>query len=1477
MDTNNTTQIINAQIEAALSAPAVIPNISFKSRRQKSKDLSRCNQVENPENDFDYGISDPIFASGTSKSSEHEDSNINIEFEKSIPNRKSSARSSTSSSTEPKELRLVSLVQKEMSEEAIRKRDGIFPHKVVSSQINAGSNDLGKRLHPWRRASDVTTKDLELSETVPTPGALPSEDFSGNLLPLFPVKYVNSKTNLTLSRHISIDDKISSSAQKSERNKINSEPVTSSAQKLHANDDDQISPANNEGESSQAKENMIESLDSSSKILQITESSAICQSSLTMNSKDLSSSINQVEMLNLGVKSEEYHEFKGADKTKDNLKMEQVRETSVATKIMGTYKVKEIDENNRDDEENEIKKIQGAKEIEETNGVKDTRGAKENEEADQATEIDEADDVKKIEEANQATEIDEADQAKKIEEADHVTEIDEADQVTEIDEADQVTEIDEADQAKKIEEADHVTEIDEAGQAKKIEEADQVTEIDEADQATEIDEADQAKKIEEADHVTEIDEADQVTEIDEADQVTEIDEADQAKKIEEADHVTEIDEADQVTEIDEADQATEIDEADQAKKIEEADHVTEIDEADQVTEIDEADQVTEIDEADQAKKIEEADHVTEIDEAGQAKKIEEADQVTEINEADHVKKIEEADHVTEINEADQVTEIDEADQAKKIKEADQAKKIEEADQAKKIEEAGHVTEIDEADQVTEIDEADHVKKIEEADHVTEINEADQVTEIDEADQAKKIKEADQAKKIEEAGQVKESEEVSKNEEAKVVVEANNTKNAIEIKKLNDSKVSIICVGEEFNSCPTHDQSVASKFVMPPCQMRYKRNISRDIAALKYRNKDYDLQPKYLSNSQPSTTLGLYPESVSETNTKIFKEIPTEIYTDAPSKNSMSNLSTKEIKEMEKFNLTNKSEYYPALDQNHDCMPFNQIIKYQEDSCINQKNMSLNIEIGAKSNYISSKPNPCCESPSKISFTSKNHDWLSTSSFSLSESDSTQLENLSLESYVELENIPRVNENGNKSEEKIGEKENIMTQDSDYDEIPDQKYSNLSGETLGLDTDYSKDYALMKSQFTDTQIEKGIVNLDESTFSKNEPQSLETKYIIMEEEFVSKKSNDTNNCKASILTREKISHSSIFDFKNYYERRLSYDSSMSREIPKVLVTALVTKDRQFITDQADKKHLLLSRSLSENDLSRIKKKYQDNIKINSLPVLPTKPNQIKESMYSSITPKSLSIFDESISSSTSEEYLSPREEISNTDSIILSSWQGSNGEVTEGGGLEIKTHTRIKDSEDEICNPHLFIDSSTSHNLQNPLVDQANTEYQHETSFKPSKESSQTSDNPALKNTTQSDQETSMSTVSFFQRARALFDNQQQTRGENYKREGKTVRPLSGFFNLRGGISGPKQRFDNQFLLISEDEESIHNSTDLPTENPVVTNQPFTPKLNSTTSMPINFNTKKQNKRTEQSRLFFYESLQRAVSTSPKHSPVFQKI
>ncbi|KHJ30149.1 hypothetical protein EV44_g5291 [Erysiphe necator] len=458
-------KIINAQIEAALSAPAVIPNISFKSRRQKSKDLSRCNQVENPENDFDYGISDPIFASGTSKSSEHEDSNINIEFEKSIPNRKSSARSSTSSSTEPKELRLVSLVQKEMSEEAIRKRDGIFPHKVVSSQINAGSNDLGKRLHPWRRASDVTTKDLELSETVPTPGALPSEDFSGNLLPLFPVKYVNSKTNLTLSRHISIDDKISSSAQKSERNKINSEPVTSSAQKLHANDDDQISPANNEGESSQAKENMIESLDSSSKILQITESSAICQSSLTMNSKDLSSSINQVEMLNLGVKSEEYHEFKGADKTKDNLKMEQVRETSVATKIMGTYKVKEIDENNRDDEENEIKKIQGAKEIEETNGVKDTRGAKENEEADQATEIDEADDVKKIEEANQATEIDEADQAKKIEEAD-------------------------PDQAKKIEEADHV---------KKIEEADHVKEIEEADQVTEIDEADQAKKIEEAD------------------------------------------------------------------------------------------------------------------------------------------------------------------------------------------------------------------------------------------------------------------------------------------------------------------------------------------------------------------------------------------------------------------------------------------------------------------------------------------------------------------------------------------------------------------------------------------------------------------------------------------------------------------------------------------------------------------------------------------------------------------------------------------------------------------------------------------------------------------------------------------------------------------------------------------------------------------------------------------------------------------
>ncbi|POS85339.1 hypothetical protein EPUL_005515, partial [Erysiphe pulchra] len=176
-------KIINAQIEAALNAPTVIPNISFKSRRQKSRDLSH-DHLEKPRDDLNCEIPDGSLTNTSLENSEVENSSYFTEvteFGKSISNGKSSTRSSTSSSTEPKELRLVSLMQKEMSEEAIRKRESVFSQKTNSSRGSSSSVDLTKRLSTWRMTSEVTSKDLELSGVVPAQEVLGSEEHLNQL------------------------------------------------------------------------------------------------------------------------------------------------------------------------------------------------------------------------------------------------------------------------------------------------------------------------------------------------------------------------------------------------------------------------------------------------------------------------------------------------------------------------------------------------------------------------------------------------------------------------------------------------------------------------------------------------------------------------------------------------------------------------------------------------------------------------------------------------------------------------------------------------------------------------------------------------------------------------------------------------------------------------------------------------------------------------------------------------------------------------------------------------------------------------------------------------------------------------------------------------------------------------------------------------------------------------------------------------
>ncbi|RKF75915.1 hypothetical protein GcC1_075013 [Golovinomyces cichoracearum] len=182
-------KVINAQIEANLSAISVVPNIVFRSRRSRKRAVS----IDNSHDELNENsrVVTPVFAPETSEvhvepnGSEYLRPTVLRAHSKSlpyirgpkigkdfsfVPNHKKSISEDRISrytplltSSEPKELRLVAIIKKEMTEQAMKKNESILSQRKMSQNfaIQINTRDAGTEI-----SREVLNNSLESSTTI---------------------------------------------------------------------------------------------------------------------------------------------------------------------------------------------------------------------------------------------------------------------------------------------------------------------------------------------------------------------------------------------------------------------------------------------------------------------------------------------------------------------------------------------------------------------------------------------------------------------------------------------------------------------------------------------------------------------------------------------------------------------------------------------------------------------------------------------------------------------------------------------------------------------------------------------------------------------------------------------------------------------------------------------------------------------------------------------------------------------------------------------------------------------------------------------------------------------------------------------------------------------------------------------------------------------------------------------------------------
>ncbi|RKF62883.1 hypothetical protein OnM2_029065 [Erysiphe neolycopersici] len=1417
-------KIINAQIEAALSAPAVIPNLSFKSRRQKSKDISH-DQLQKPNNDSNCENPDASLGITSLENSEVGNSSFFTEVtesEKSISDGKSSIRSSTSSITEPKELRLVSLVQKEMSEEANRKKEIVFSQKSNNLKGSLSSVDLTKRLSIWRMKSEVVSKDLELSGVIPAQETLAPEEHTKNSLSVFPIKYSDNKTNTRIARSKSVGEKSRNSYLLNHKKKIMNTNTESSAfvdQTSHDNSDDRRSFSNDKFEIFYAKDSCPEINNHYCEISQINDKSNVHQKITAVNTEITAKKNNQTGGHDLGVTDLSEQEILSQElqTTNESILNSPSENNFKSSKIYpieySAYPEESVKEINSISSGLLSRNIVDSLEL--TTGI-----------------------LHKTESSSKPDFQQEHDYG--------------------------LLELKLAPESIAIKGASHPiadTTLLKEGKNKQL---GSLSQLENRVLDGESNSFPESFSLHGLTTITPVKSESSFSDDGDGSSSTDIEISNSISpdlfefKVEKTEEIilesknSYLSESPQLSK-----QNLSLNNASLLKSTSEIERnlMNSISDMSPLTELNDEKFVSqtssyisqsvkeEIIDSDQEGTVN-----NEISTCNTGKCID-PNEIREVN-CDKPQSYEilvnypNAENFHEFESIEKHPYSDSAEEHSiDISEQIDSTQLMSPKKTDFLEEFNDMPAISSDDDFS----IDSIQEIELCQ--IEINSNSLITTLE--------KENKQAAPIDV--------QISVNScitGSNALIPSSSAQN---LNKLLSQKATDLIEEDEFtnrqeaelNSPQIHRQEKTSKFVMLPSNMRYKRSISRDIAALKYMNAENRMLPNYLSNSQPSTALTTYTDVTTETNTIKCKKQISEIYSDEYTNHCQVDLTIEENPALEKLECIDELENCSAIDQEQDNRFTNGRVESQKEICNNKGKTS---DVGDLSNHVFSAPMSPCDSPSHTYVSPKKHDQISTTSPPLSVS--------------ELESPQLGEETANKSNEYI------PTQGPDHGDLYSRRFSNCSDIISSSESGNSTDETPKKSQLAYTYNEKDISSVGESKVLdlNNELESLDLEVKEVEKEYLSEQLSIIDSIEDSLLPSEILLYSPIVDL-NKLTRRLSYDSSIGREKSKKFGTKLINEERKYIDNKIEENNVPLSRTLSESDLTKMTKKYQDKNLINSHRILSNGPNDTttKEEITSNTMHESSSVLKRCISTSSSEELLSPKVEISNTKSIA-SSRQGLYIEDLKEDSNEIKKSSRIIDSEDELCNSHLRTDSNTSHDPRYSLVDQANNEYQHEFSIQPKNQPLQNSEALTPTDVTESDQATSESTTSFFQKARALFDKQQPSRVENHKPVAKTVRPLSGLFNLRGGMSSSKQRFDNNFLAISENQETNHNISTSSIENSVGINRSYTPVSYVESSKLLRSSTKQRYHRTEQSRLSFYESLQRAASasTSPIHSPVFLK-
>ncbi|TQS35925.1 hypothetical protein Golomagni_03667 [Golovinomyces magnicellulatus] len=722
-------------------------------------------------------------------------------------------------------------------------------------------------------------------------------------------------------------------------------------------------------------------------------------------------------------------------------------------------------------------------------------------------------------------------------------------------------------------------------------------------------------------------------------------------------------------------------------------------------------------------------------------------------------------------------------------------------------------------------------------------------------------------------------------------------------------------GGKLGSNETLDEN--KTIVLRTYNMRYRKDISRDLAALKYFNKSLISEPNHLSNAQPSTILGMPVSSCGGSNvrssltTSTKKSISSDIFTDnlelMQENITLENLEPQNFQNQDNFdrstdiegqNLCSPSQIYQnskrsstmEILKNEKEMYFDNSSKVESHTTATLEFETTNVEDEAKFST------PCLKFDEKKSDKAENQSNEETSEIINQESDNN-IRRLSVEisekSQDDYQSITMKAEDNNRSSY-LGSIETSSSSDSS---------SQISSPTSEITSEQAQSY--LNSKTEDSNIQKSSSDLTSDLKEK------------------SRNDEDSNEYFKNNVNKE-----------NNYKKSPKYDEKKEENFP--ISSDIISELEKSSKDNSDEKYQIIKYHFNKDEHQskqsdtpeindNIENDLQNNIDDENLDNLSEQPmkddnteksEQIQEKKSLTVSNEDRDLENNSITGGFISEISSkdldseisldsPKESVNletelETDSTQQVNFQGNNLEhqtnLSQNSlGSRNMSEEKVEDSlpisgssdskstfnsyMDAVSYPvyENLPDSTILPDSNSTIIDQKNDVFQDVNQINNSSEALQPTTDWYPEIILPSSRTISLSEIeskgSIFQKARALFEyqyQQQQPKPQNDQQKKNTVRPLSGLLNRRNIYKNPQNRsmsLNSTFFSmphVSEEEETIIPSIKTSDNN----NCTHGPLLHTSSSAPPYSQSKKRSQRSEQSRISFYEQLQFASGTSP---------